>query len=267
LNNLLLKPFHNHFQRHRVMKRYFLTLLLLLITLSFSQAQLVIPELWGMRVHDEAKVLSPETVHRLERDLKMFEDSTSNQIALLIIPSLSGEALEDYTLRVAEAWKLGTKDRDNGVLLLIAINDRKVRIEVGYGLEGPLPDVICNRIIRNEIAPAFRRQDYDAGIAAGTYAIMDAIKGEYKGTDSPIRTKGRKGNSLLTLLIIFIVITVISRIRGGGNNKGGGWSSGAGWFAAGMLMGGNRGGGGGGGFGGFSGGGGGFGGGGSSGSW
>lgn len=248
------------------MKRFFLALFLLFSSVVLSQAQVAIPELWGMRVHDEAKVLSPETAHQLERELKIFEDSTSNQIALLIIPSLEGESLEDFSLRLAEAWKLGTKERDNGVILLIAINDRKVRIEVGYGLEGPLPDVICNRIIRNEIAPGFRRQDYDGGVTAGVHAIMDAIKGEYKGTGSPVRTKGRKGGSLLTLLIIFIVITIISRIRGGGNNKGGGWSSGAGWFAAGMLMGGggrNSGGG----FGGFSGGGGGFGGGGSSGSW
>lgn len=250
------------------MKKLIFSLCFFIASLPSVFAQLPIPALWGMRVHDEAKVLSPETVQRLERDLKIFEDSTSNQIALLIIPSLGSEALEDYTLRVTKEWKLGTKEKDNGVLLLIAINDRKVRIEVGYGLEGPLPDAICNRIIRNEIAPGFRRQDYDAGIVAGTYAIMDAIKGEYKSTGSPVRTTGRKGNSLLTLLVIFIVITVISRIRGGGNNKGGGWSSGAGWFAAGMLLGGGgRGGSGGGGFGGFSGGGGGFGGGGSSGSW
>jgi uncharacterized protein len=253
------------------MKRLSLTVYFSFVLFT-SFAQRAIPELWGMRVHDEAKVLSPATAQQLEGALKIFEDSTSNQIAILIVPSLEGEAVEDYTLRVAEAWKLGDKDRDNGVLLLISINDRKVRIEVGYGLEGPLPDAMCSRIIRNEIAPGFRRGDYDAGVAAGVRGIMEAIKGEYKGTDSPLRPKGKRGNSLITLLVIFIVIAVISRIGGkgnrGGGNNGGGWSSGAGWFAAGMLLGGGGGrGGSGGGFGGFSGGGGGFGGGGSSGSW
>lgn len=248
------------------MKTFLLSLSILFVFFAESTAQLAIPELWGMRVHDEAKILSAKTVHQLEGELKIFEDSTSNQITLLIIPSLNGEALEDYSFRVAEAWKPGTQDRDNGVVILIAVNDRKMRIEVGSGLEGPLPDVICNRIIRNEIAPAFRRGEYDAGIITGVHAVMEAIKGEYKGSDSPIKGK-KKGGSLLTLLIIFIIITIIGRIRGGGGNKGGGWSSGAGWFTAGMLLGGGRGSSGGGGFGGFSGGGGGFGGGGSSGSW
>lgn len=249
------------------MKRFFLPLFFLL-SFTLVSAQRAIPELWGTRVHDDAKVLSPAAVQQLERELKVFEDSTSNQIAVLIIQSLDGDALEDYSLRVSEAWKLGNAKNDNGALLLIVIGDRKMRIEVGQGLEGVLTDALSSRIIRNEIAPPFRRQDYDSGVAAGVRAIMAATKGEYKGTGDPIRKKGRSGGSILLMLIIFVVISIISRIRGGGKNGGSGWSSGAGWFAAGMLMGGggNRGGSGGG-FGGFSGGGGSFGGGGSSGSW
>lgn len=146
-------------------------------------AQRAVPELWGMRVHDEARVLSQQTVQQLEAQLKQYEDSTSNQIAILIIPSLNGEVLEDYALRVAEYWKLGQKDKDNGVLLLIAIEDRAVRIEVGYGLEGVLPDAVCNRIIRNELIPNFRRNDFDAGVLAAITAITQAIGGEYASDD------------------------------------------------------------------------------------
>jgi uncharacterized protein len=146
-------------------------------------AQRPVPELWGMRVHDDAKVLSTQTVQQLENRLKVFEDSTTNQVAVLIIQSLEGEILESYSLKVAEAWKLGTKNNDNGVLLLIAIADRKMRIEVGQGLEGVLTDALSSRIIRNEIAPYFRRQEYDAGVTAGVNAILQAIKGEYSAVE------------------------------------------------------------------------------------
>jgi uncharacterized protein len=151
-----------------------------------ADAQRAIPELWGVRVHDEAGVLSSSKIQQLETQLKQHEDSTSNQIAILIIPSLDGEVLEEYSLKVAEKWQLGTKEKDNGVLLLIAVDDRKMRIEVGYGLEGPLPDITCNQIIRNEIAPEFRRNDYDAGVQAGIDAITRAIAGEYVVDDGSL---------------------------------------------------------------------------------
>jgi uncharacterized protein len=152
---------------------------LLLLSFIILHAQRPVPELWGMRVHDDAKVLSQATIQELESQLKQFEDSTTNQIAVLIIPSLDGEVLEDYALKVAEKWQLGKKGRDNGVLLLVAINDKKMRIEVGYGLEGALPDITCNQIIRNEISPHFRRGDFDGGIKAGVEGITRAIGGEY----------------------------------------------------------------------------------------
>ncbi len=135
-----------------------LIICLLLITIA-SFAQKEVPELWGQRVHDEAHALKTETVDLLEKRLKVYEDSTSNQIAILIVQSLDGDVLEDYSIRVVEKWKLGKKNKDNGVLLLVAIDDHKMRIEVGEGLEGVLTDAQSNRIIRNEMAPNFRRGD------------------------------------------------------------------------------------------------------------
>jgi uncharacterized protein len=145
--------------------------------------QKAVPELWGLHVHDEAKVLSHETADLLESRLIAYKDSTSNEIAILIITSLDGEVLEEYSLRVAEKWKLGDEQKDNGVLLLIAVDDHKMRIEVGYGLEGVLTDALTNRIIRNEIAPAFRKDDYDGGVTAAIDAIIKGIGGEYTADD------------------------------------------------------------------------------------
>lgn len=150
---------------------------------SFSFGQKTVPELWGQRVHDDAHVLKQETVDQLEKKLKAYEDSTSNQVAVLIIQSLDGEVLEEYSIHVVEKWKLGQKGKDNGVLLLIAVDDHKMRIEVGQGLEGVLTDALSSRIIRNEIAPEFRRGNYDDGITAGIAGIIKAIGGEYKADD------------------------------------------------------------------------------------
>ena len=153
--------------------------------LCFSAyAQTPVPELWGQRVHDEAHVLSQPTIDSLENVLAAYEDSTSNQIAILTISTLGSDVLEDYTLKVVEKWKLGQADKDNGVLLFAAIDDHKMRIEVGHGLEGVLTDATASRIIRNEIAPNFRRSDYNAGINAGVDGMIKAIGGEYSASDS-----------------------------------------------------------------------------------
>ena len=157
--------------------KYLFLFLLFVSNLTFAQK--AIPELWGQRVHDDAHALKQETVDRLESKLKLYEDSTSNQIAILIIQSLDGGTIEDYSIRVSENWKLGTESKDNGVLLLITIDDHKIRIEVGQGLEGVLTDVLCNRIIRNEMAPNFRRNDYDAGVEQAIHSIILGIGGEY----------------------------------------------------------------------------------------
>lgn len=256
--------------RHSVSTNRFLIAAALVFFSLTCQAQKKIPPLDNRRVHDdEAHILSPHTVQQLEIQLKQYEDSTSNQIAILIVSSLEGDPIEDYAIRVAhgdtknEGWKLGQADKDNGVLLLISVEDRKMRIEVGYGLEGVLTDATTNQIIRNELAPNFRRGDYDAGVLLTINSIVRAIGGEYKSDGTSNKKRGERGGSLITLLIIFGVIILISRIRGGNSRGSGGWSSGSGWYGGGF----GRGSGGGGGFGGFSGGGGGFGGGGSSGSW
>lgn len=256
------------FMRQFLMKKI-APLLTVLVFICLSQtaiAQRTVRELWGMRVHDEAGVLSSSTLQRLEAQLKHHEDSTSNQIVVLIIKSLQGEAIEDFALKVAEKSKLGDKKNDNGVLLLIAIEDRKMRIEVGQGLEGVLTDALTSQIIRHELAPNLRRGDYDAGVSAAVAAIIHAIGGEYESTGPAPHAERRSINPIFIIFLIIGIITLISRFTKGGNNRGGGWSSGTGWYGGGLggLGGGSSRGGG---FGGFSGGGGSFGGGGSSGSW
>jgi len=133
-------------------------------------------------VVDGAGVLSPETVESLNATLHRHEQETSNQVVVHTIPGLAGEAIETYGLRLATELKAGQKGKDNGVLLLVARDDRKVRIEVGYGLEGALPDVLCARIIREEIVPRFKQGDMDGGVAAGVDKVLGAIRGDYKAT-------------------------------------------------------------------------------------
>jgi len=241
------------------------TVILLISLLAYSQPD--IPEQGGFWVHDEANVLSSQGKHRLESILKAEQDSTSNQIAILIIPSLEGGSLEEYSMRVAEKWKMGKREKDNGALLLISIQDRLMRIEAGYGLEGTLTDAMSSRIIRNEIAPHFRNGDYEAGVEAGVTGIIKAISGEYVNEDPLPQKRHAKKFPLGTIVIIIIIIILASRGRRGGG--GGHWSSGRGWIGpiGGMGSSGSWGSGGGFGGGGSFGGGGGFGGGGSSGSW
>ncbi|MBA4056543.1 MAG: hypothetical protein C0490_17645 [Marivirga sp.] len=243
------------------------SLLFLALILCFAaKAQLKVPEHGGRWIHDEANVLSEQAEASLELILKAERDSTSNQIAVLIIPSLEGESLEEYSLKVAEAWGIGQKSKDNGVLLLISINDRQLRIESGYGLEGTLTDALSSRINRNEIAPYFRQGNYDEGVKAGVIAIIQAIKGEYKNDEPVQRRKSSKKSPLATILILIIIFIIASRRGRGGRGGGGYWSSGSGWVGPIGGFGGSSGSWGSGGGGDF-GGGGGFGGGGSSDSW
>lgn len=158
------------------MKFYSLLIFILLTTNSIFA--LDVPFLSG-RVIDEVGVLSNETKNSLEQKLKEHEKQTTNQVVVLIIPSLEGEILEEYSLKVASTWKLGQKKKDNGVLLLIAKNDRKLRIEVGYGLEGTLTDILCNRIIQKEITPYFKKGDFSTGVEHGVDSILGAIQGTY----------------------------------------------------------------------------------------
>jgi uncharacterized protein len=184
VSRLVTTPVSSITRHCRLLTAYCLLFLLSFLCSHRSTAQKTIPELWGQRVHDEAHALKQATIDQLEKDLKVYEDSTSNQIAILIVQSLDGEVIEEYSLKVAEKWKLGTKSKDNGVLLLIAIDDHKMRIEVGHGLEGVLTDAQSNRIIRNEMAPNFRRGDYDAGVLAAIIAMEKAIGGEYTADEA-----------------------------------------------------------------------------------
>ena len=135
-----------------------------------------VPYLTG-RVVDDAEILSPPARDRIAGLLKAHDEKTSNQIAVLTLPTLDGESVEGYATRVFEAWKLGQKGKDNGVLVVVVPKDRKMRIEVGYGLEGTLPDVAAARIIRNVMTPAFKAGDYDKGVGDGVAAIVATLEG------------------------------------------------------------------------------------------
>ena len=234
-----------------------LTLLLLSLAVPCLLA-LEVPKRAESYVTDRAGLLSPSARAELEAALRSFEGKTSNQVVVATFPSLEGGSLEDFSMRLAEAWKVGQKGRDNGAIFLIFKNDRKIRIEVGYGLEGVLTDALSGQIISQVVAPYFRKGDYEGGILAGTDAIMKATQGEFKGL--PQKDNPNPMGRLLALFGIFFLFHFFARA----NSNGVGGRRGRGGFF--VPMGGGFSGGSGG-FGGFSGGGGGFGGGGASGGW
>jgi uncharacterized protein len=135
-----------------------------------------VPYLTG-RITDNAQLLSPEVNRSLSDSLQAHEKRTGNQIAVLTIATLDGESIEDYAVRVFESWKLGQKGRDNGVLIVVAPNDRRMRIEVGYGLEGTLTDAMAGRIVQNVMTPKFKNGDFDGGIADGARAVIELLEG------------------------------------------------------------------------------------------
>ncbi len=236
-----------------------LPLFLLLVVIPFSNLIAIpVPALSG-RVNDYGSMISVPARADIEAKLQQFEAAESTQIVILTVPSLQGDPIEDFSIRVAEAWKIGHKGSDNGVLLIVSRDEHKVRIEVGYGLEGKLTDLLAGRIIRDEIYPAFKAGQFDAGFTRGVDVLIAAVHGEYKA-----KLQAKKGSkpSMPFLAIILLVIYFISQIFRG--HRGGGMVSGG---LGGGFYGGGFGGGGGGGGGGFGGGGGGFGGGGASGDW
>ncbi len=181
-------------------------------TLSSASWALDVPPLTG-RVVDLAHVLPADVAASLTSDLDAHETKTSNQVAVLVLPSLEGEPIESFAHRVATTWKLGQKGTDNGVLLLVALRERKVRIEVGYGLEGTLTDLRSAHIIRNEIVPRFRAGDIPAGIQAGVEAILGSIEGSYKAEEVP-SAHGRSGQEpgAMQYVIIGIFVGVMAGI-------------------------------------------------------
>lgn len=253
------------------MKRY-LHIILLILAVSAGPAvrgtAQTFPAFRGSHVVDEAGILSVETKNALDKTIQVHEDSTGNQVMVLVVKSLDGNEISMYANEAYKHYVLGQKGTNNGVLLVVARDERKVRIEVGYGLEGALPDALCGRIVNNEILPYFKNGDYDGGVTAGVLAILQAIQGTYTATEKPMPFW------LPIFMVVFFmaVIVLISFIKGGGRGRGGfgGGFGGFGGFGGGYYGGGWSGGGGGwsSGGGGWSGGGGGSsGGGGASGSW
>lgn len=206
------------------MKRSFFSsavLLLTIVVLSFlaqTSSALEAPPLKG-RINDYASMLTPSTVQTLEQKLASFERETSNQIVLLTIPSLEGDAIENYAIRVAEAWKIGQKDKNNGVILILAKKERKIRIEVGTGLQGVLPDITAGQIIRNVIAPNLRSGDVDKGISAGLGAIIDATKGEFKASAADQKNVKKKKNSGYGLFIILTIFGLLITAAAGSYSR------------------------------------------------
>jgi len=246
--------------------------IILIALLAFSShAAEVIPPKPDRYFNDYAGVVSKEAVQRFNDQLAQFERETSGQVVVAIFPKMQSDSdIADYTQRVAQAWGVGHKERRNGVVLFVFTQDRKMFIQIGYGLEGALPDATAFDITERHIKPLFRNGNYEGGIASGIDLICKAIRGEYKGSGKIVAEQrhGRNAFGLLPFVIFVIVLIIISRLmrRLGGygyssgregpiflpmGGGGGGWSSG----------------GGGGGFSGFSGGGGSFGGGGAGSSW
>jgi uncharacterized protein len=203
----------------------FLLLFMLLTGSILSAAD--IPYLTG-RVTDDAQILSETTRQSLTKSLKEHEDRTGNQIAVLTVPTINGESIEEYAVDVFQAWKLGQKGKDNGILIVVVPNDRRMRIEVGYGLEGTLTDGMAGQIIRSVMTPKFKNGDYDGGITDGVRAIMSVLEGgklpemaskisssgksyglKLQGPDLPITERILLGTFIFGMIGLFTVIGVL----------------------------------------------------------
>jgi uncharacterized protein len=235
---------------------------------------LEIPERPLGRVSDYAGLLSPDAAARIDSILAAHEAKSSDQIAVAIFPSLEDESLEDFSIRLAEKWQIGSREHDNGVILLIFPEDRRARIEVGYGLEGRLTDALASRVLRQIIAPRFRAGDFDGGVERAVTAIIDIVEGEYQAEPALEAPEMSLAMQLILIIVVLafmfgILPRILSTMGRGVTGSGNGWyRSGRGGYWGGGFGGGGWGGGGGGGSGGgWSGGGGSFGGGGASGGW
>jgi uncharacterized protein len=194
------------------MKKYIIPFIwVLLLAIATSGYALEVPKLTGY-VNDYAGMLSKDEADRISRDLELYESTTSNQIFILTIPSLEGEDIEGFSIKVAESWKAGHKGKDNGVIITLAKADRKIRIEVGRGLEGTLTDLISGRIIDQEMSPRLKAGKTAEALETAIAKIRLAVKGEYKGDGKTAKDgEKEKEDSMLQFgLIIFFVITGIA---------------------------------------------------------
>ncbi|WP_136810168.1 TPM domain-containing protein [Desulfosediminicola flagellatus] len=200
---------------HRQFLRGLFLLLFALLLPAADVSALEVPPLSG-RVNDYAKILSSSTVRQLEGSLQSFETAQSTQIVVLTIPSLEGEVLEEFSIRVGETWKIGHQGLDNGAILIISRSDRKLRIEVGYGLEGSLTDLVSGRIIRNVILPQFKNGNFDQGVIDGVSAMMAAVNGEFSAKEvnsSPAGSDEETGFTVMLIACLFFVGKAFGRSK------------------------------------------------------
>jgi uncharacterized protein len=188
-------------------------------------------------VNDFAGVMSEDAKSSLEAELVAFEKETSNEITVAIVPNLGGDYIENYAVKLFEEWGVGKADKDNGALFLLAIEDREVRIEVGYGLEGALPDSLAQRILDEEVTPHLRNGDYDLGVTAGIRYIAAATKGEYRSDSAMGNITWLADNFFFIIMAVLFgfqwLAAILARSKswwaGGLVGAGGGLA--LGWFA------------------------------------
>ena len=252
------------------MKRLLICITLFIAIVQIAQGQDLLKKPTPPRlVNDAGKVLSAEQANILEEKLVALDNSSSNQIAIVTIPTLNGYDVADYANKLFRDWKIGNTKTNNGVLILVAVAEHKIRIEVGYGLEGAIPDITASSIIDNDLTPNFKQGNYFRGFNLAIESLSKAAVGEYN-VARPKKDSG--GGSILGFIIIlFVIIVIVGSSRGGGGGGGGmvsrrGYGGFLGPFLLGSLLGGGGrgsdwggggggfGGGGGGGFGGFGGG-------------
>lgn len=230
------------------------TALLLVFIGQCAFAQIQFPPLTG-RVVDNADLLDARTERELTELLAAHEQATTNQVVVVTLSNLQGQVIEDFGYQLGRAWGIGQKDKDNGVILLVAQEERRVRIEVGYGLEGTLTDAISANIIHSIILPKFKQAQFNDGLREGTLAIIAALGDEYTMREVPTKDKRLPLFMIFLLIVAIFLLATVSGGTGGGYRRGG-YYGGLGGFGGGGFGGG-----------GFGGGGGGFGGGGASGGW
>lgn len=191
-------------------KRLYALGLLLCCLLGLAAPVLALdPPAFRGYVNDYARLFSPETVQQLEQALQTFEETDSTQVAVLTLDSLEGDTLEEFSLRTVEKWGVGQRGKDNGVLLLVVKNDRKLRIEVGRGLEGVLTDLMAGRIVDLVIRPSFKEGRFDDGVKAGVAAIMQACRGEFTAVPRSKRS-GRRQEAPSALSYLFFGLFITS---------------------------------------------------------